>query len=512
MFTKKAFTLTIGNESALLALHQGREVKNKVLIPSITEETKSQLLDIFKRDKSVPIYVLLDNSEQTYTNKTYPLVSAADLKQLINRYIKQEFENNPEVEVVHNHITNANKKIGKWECMYISSIYFEEMTKWINFILHEISNPLVGIYMLPVEAINLVKKIHLADSGEVKGKGKKVDKNTTDSDKVTLLIIQNKVSGVREIVYNNDKIIFTRLTNYDFESENFIVDFEQDIFRTNEYLKRLLPSLKIEDIEIINILPRDILEKIGQIKNSEINFINYTPREVSVKIDYGKSMPKGSQFGDVLIANVFVNSKKVLKTITPKIKTLSIFNNLSKVLLAINSILLVLCFCYLGFIKVEQTANDDEIRNLTQDRISTEKRLTKLKQEVVGDQTDAQVGIDEIIEFGIFEEMVEANEGKALEFFDKFNFLPDKHAMIKNFKFDSQYYLGNENNMFEFTVNGDINNESGNVENLFKIYDNLILETTDNFKGYNIVSSELPKDIDFSKQYHSVPFKITIKK
>ncbi len=154
------------------------------------------------------------------------------------------------------------------------------------------------------------------------------------------------------------KIIFTRIAQYDFNSDNFVVDFEQDIFRTSEYLKRILPNLSIKDIEIINILPSSILEKVQNIKNSEIKFNNYTPADFAILNKCNNLIPKNSQYCDLLIANIFAYSRKILKFDNKKIKKLFYFDIICKAINSVSIAVFVIIFIYLFRIQIEQVANN----------------------------------------------------------------------------------------------------------------------------------------------------------
>ena len=133
LFKKKAFTLTIGNANALLTLYNNKNIETKILVPVLAAEDKVELLKIFEKHKYAPITIILDNSEQTYTNKSYPHIGSSDLKQVVARQIKQEFSLYGSDDIFFNHIIRHNKRKHLWECIYISSTYFEELEKWINF-------------------------------------------------------------------------------------------------------------------------------------------------------------------------------------------------------------------------------------------------------------------------------------------------------------------------------------------------------------------------------------------
>lgn len=541
MFTQNAFTLTIGNEGALLILHSQKTVKSKILIKTLSQNEKFQTLQIFKENSRAPIYILLDNAEQNYVKKVYPPVNILDLQQIIRRYFKQEFpvsKDNDHGDAVYNYLAEKNKKINKWECTFVSSTYFDEMRSWIDFLVQEVPNPIIGIYMLPIETISLVEKLRETkiivtpetattknpeiveksalskDLDNASNNSPAPSRDLTGSEKITLLITQNKVSGFRQIVFNDDKIVFTRLIHYDYDTENFIVNFEQDIFRTNEYLKRTFPNSKLEDMEIVNILPQNILDKVSTIKNREIHFTNYTPAQAAQKIGFEGAIAQNSQYSDILIASVFVNSKKILKSVNNQIRRLTLIRHTITGLSLINLAILFMILLYAFFIQTEQSSNKIIIDNLNSSKKTSEDALQKIKEETIGIQgktaSGQSVNVDEVIEFGKLDETMEANIVDPLELFRKMDFGMKKQMTIKSFSFNSVFIPEQNKTGYTLMINGYVNNESGDVENLFQIYDSIIFKAKEKFEGYKVSSSELPRDIDFSKKYYSVDFQLQI--
>ncbi|MFT6333139.1 MAG: hypothetical protein ACJAW3_001492, partial [Lentimonas sp.] len=59
-------------------------------------------------------------------------------------------------------------------------------------------------------------------------------------------------------------------------------------------------------------------------------------------------------------------------------------------------------------------------------------------------------------------------------------------------------------------IRGDLSDKSGDIEILFRKFDNLNLETRKEFPDFKISYSELARDVDFSKKYYSFPFNLTI--
>ena len=508
-FKKEGFTIIIGNDGSIVSLNKDKSVISKVFLASLTKENKDALIKMFNKRKSAPIYIMIDNSEQNYSNKSYPPLNSFDLKKIIARNEKKEAQIANQTNVLTRHIVNKNKVTNKWDCVHISLPYNKEIEGWVNFLLQDVNNPIAGIYMLPVEAVSLAQKISVTYN--TKNKKSKVKQ----SDKVVILIVQSKVSGIRQVVFSKERIVFTRLIKYDYEDPSFVKNFEQDIFRTGEYLKRILPALGTKDIEIINILPRSILEKIDKLTVDSDQFSNYTPREAAIKIGYKDILPKNSQFTDILLANVFFNSKKSLRFSNKGIRNLSIFGLINQSFVFINSIMLLGLILFILFIRVEQSNNDEKIKNINIEKNTVEEQLQEIKAKAIGNKNNSQdnVNINKIIEFGQFDEALEDNKIEPMSLYNKLDFIARNNATVSKVDFSNSFVLRNKRSSddFELSVEGDINNNSGDVDDLFEIYDKLMLDAKNSFEGFTIESSELPQNIDFSKKYYSVPFSLKIK-
>ncbi len=86
MFSEKNIVVTIGNIGSVIAVHEGNNIKNKIFLDELNDDSQKHLIkEVFAKNKSAPIYILLDTVDQSYKRKTYPLVRKADLNQIIKR-------------------------------------------------------------------------------------------------------------------------------------------------------------------------------------------------------------------------------------------------------------------------------------------------------------------------------------------------------------------------------------------------------------------------------------------
>jgi len=509
MFDKRKFTISIGEYGIIIALHNGSNVQNKILVVDLNEENRVRLEDLFNKNKSAPIYILIDTANQSYNRKSYPPVSASDFHKIVKRHLSKEFDYNE--KSFQNYYGYKDKSQNKWECIFVSAPRSAEIEKWIEFLIG-LHNELIGIYMLPIETINLATSIF---------DFVKVDrKNIVNKNSALSLIVQNKVSGIRQIVFSNNVIVFTRVVSYDFDDKNFADTFEQDIFRANEYLKMILPNLKTQDIAVINVLSDKIIEKIKHFTNRDINFINYQPFQIASKISITNAITKNNNgFSDILIANLFANNpKKTLKFPNPNITLLSRLNLIIKSIKVLNYIIIVgMVFVFANIIlqgykyrsrtikfKLEENVLKNRIQEISSDALDFDgKSNNKSENDILASR---------IIDFGKIYEHLSNSDADISHVFNQLGFIKKYGGSVTSFGYQIPNYNPTSISFTAgiFSIALDLSDSGGDIEVLFKKFDNLTLDTKNKFPGYNIKYSEAPKNIDFGKKYYAIPFDLTI--
>lgn len=503
MFSETNIVVTIGNYGAVVAFHGRTNIENKVFLDELNDETKLQLKTIFEKDKSAFIYVLLDTVDQSYKKKVYPLIRKTDLV----RIVKRDMTSDGDKESLKNYIILNSGKTGekqkehsKRECLFVSSSNSEVINKWLEFLL-DMPNRLFGIYMLPVETYSLFKLLKNDILAQSKIHNKK--------NNLYCLVMQNKVSGIRQVVLSDQGIIFTRVVNYNFDQADFLEKYEQDIYSTFEYLKRLFPDLLMADLDIINIFPKEILELIKHVENVELNFIGYTPYEVASKTGNEKVVPENSNFCDLLISRIFSKEKKILKFTIPKIAILERFFLTLKISYFANLALSVLiCATIVAAIfsenSIRQSIDDVEIQ-----KFSALETLLKIKR------TDLVEGADvsQITDFGKMEEALGSIGANFNDYYINLKFLKNFDVKLNSFVylatgFNAKAPSNNVN--YQINFGGTILNKSGDIEDLFKEFDALASEVKKNLSNNQVKYSELPRDINFNQKYYSFPIDFTL--
>ena len=516
--SKKSFVVTIGNYGAVVALHDGNEIKSKIFLDDLTEEAKIDLKTLFTKNSFIPVAVILDTIDQSYKKKTYPLIKKSDLEHIVKRDLSSDGDN----ESFKGYIITDNKKKSakkngqiiapatRRECLFVSTSNSEIVANWVNFLL-EMPNHLVGVYMLPIESFKLFELMKKDIQANSKAKN-------FGPENIYFLIIQNKVSGVRQIIFSDQGIIFTRSVNYDFTAKDFLEKYEQDIYSTFEYLKRLLPDIRISEIDIVNIFSSEVLAQINTISSSELNFINYTPYQAAVKSGYKKLLPENANYCDLLISKIFTNGKKILKFTTPKILVLEKFftalkiSNYANIALSF-ALLIGIIVVFLFNNKSSELLSVAESARLSAMREFSSIKLPNPAESGLTENGNA-VDIERVIDFGKIDELMTAVGTDLTKFYTNLRFLKNNDVKLFSFLYSLQSfdYKNPAAARYLVTFKGDLANKSGDIDDLFKGFDSLAAKTKKNFPKENVRYQEIPRNIDFVQKYYTFPVEFTVSK
>ena len=522
MFSKTAIVVLIGNNGTLLSKHNENNIETE-FIENFSEETKSKIEEFFKSAKNHNIYILLDTIDQTYKKKTYPAMRKYDL----DRIAKRDLSSDGDKEGLKNYIILKGKKPSnkktilkkvesgnKTDCLFITSSKSENINNWLNYI-YELPNRLIGIYMLPVESFSLFKK--LANHNSI-NKSKEVIKIKEEN--IFCLVIQTKTGGARQIVFSNSSIVFTRVVNYNFEESGFAEKYSQDIYSTFEYLKRLYIDLTLQEFEVINIFPENAGEIILKTKNIELNIINYTVSDVAniIKLNSFKS---DNNFVDEIICSTFINSNKILKFINQKIKNSETFYFVKISSYFINFLLFISLFLVASLVFITNKNITEKIDKAQDLKVLTLNQFAKVKKNSMQgnyQESGREISFERIGDFGRVEQGLGTLYHDFIKTYSKLKFTKDFNIKFNFIGYDlidfNSRSSSNSNSLKQLKLIGKIENKSGDIENLFTEFDNLLVEMRKNLPDYEIKYNELPRNIDFNQKYFSFPveFRILSKK
>lgn len=511
-----SFVITVGNLGSVVALHGPGEIKQKIFLDSLTEDAKKELLQLFTSHKATPVYILLDTIDQGYRKKTYPFIRKSDVTKLMTRDLSAIVEANS----IGNFLILDNKKNKipasltdkkKWEALFISAAITKELSVWMEFLLDSVLNRVVGIYMLPAETLSLFRSL----KNSIKTSSKIKSQKRHD---LCCMLLQNKVSGTRQMVFSEDEIIFTRIINYDFNDPDFLEKYEKDIYSTLEYLKRPFPDLNIKDLDIVNIFPEEILGKISKINNIDFNLINYTPYQAASEAGFGNSIPQNSSYSDLLISKSFsLAKKKVLKFTTPKISTLEKLFWIARSTYFLNLLLMMfITFFCMSTIFIYNKLEDQKLVVKIESE-AAKQSLARIKNTVLDGEifTDSSetIDLDKILDIGKTHEVLDSLGTDIFDIYFKLGFIKQHGVKLKSFNYNLSNFTPKapaKNAIYRATISGEIANKNGDIENLFTEFDGLTVEMKKTFDKKNIKYTELPRSIDFTKKYYTFPIDFTI--
>jgi len=157
--------------------------------------------------------------------------------------------------------------------------------------------------------------------------------------------------------------------------------------------------------------------------------------------------------------------------------------------------------------------SDKQMMEVMKKKDISEKMFKKVKSSAFDDDDSGSLPIDEVMDFGRINDALGKGGIDIFDVYKKLKLSAASGAVIKSFIYGISGY--NPKNPAtipppKFNINGAINTPSGDVEDLFKQYDGLLLATKNAFPNYNVTYSELPKDIDFSKKYYNFSYDLTI--
>lgn len=507
---RENFVITIGDFGSIVILHSGNKIKKSIYIKNLEDENELTDLKTIFKENNAPIAILLDNLDQTYKKKTYPLVGLTSLRNIA----KREMGSDADTTSFKNYIPYVPKRSSAEkhsECLFISASRSELIDKWIEFVMN-LPNRVTGIYVLPVESSQLLnlltRKNALTGNTIVTKKGQTL----------SCLILKTKVGGIRQLVFCNNSIVFTRIVNYDFNDHDCLERYEQDLYSTFEYLKRSFPNIKITDLNFYNIFEQSILDKLNAIENKELRFTNYTPRQAGKKCGFNNMIASEEEYCDILISKIFFNKKKILKFTTKQIQRFEQLFFLIWGSYALNGLVILAIFFSLVSIGLysSQTTYVMERSKRSRDLAETELKNTQVfeEQENISARNYGAPNVERIIDFGqVDEKLNQDNEPDFLEFYSQLSFLKKYNSKLSSFRFfvDKFDYKKPTNKLdYLISIEGSMHNQSGDIDDLFKNFDNLSSAAVSTFKNYKVGYEEIPRTINFTKKYYEYPVNFTI--
>ena len=268
---------------------------------------------------------------------------------------------------------------------------------------------------------------------------------------------------------------------------------------------------------ITNILRAESLEKIKKINNLELKISNYTPYEAATLVGYKDIFPQDEEFFDLLISKSLSKEKKILKFTTPQINTLEKFFLILVSSYALNGIAVISIITFLIAITMFSIKTRSIIKSAESSKKIAEENLVNTKslasKENIEDESKASADVIKIIDYGKIDESLSTVGVDYNKLYVNLKFLKNYNTILTDFTYSlSNFDQKNPTPYTKYTLSlkGDLDNKTGDIDDLFKNFDNLINFTKNSFTAYIVSSNEIPRTIDFTKRYYTYPIELKL--
>lgn len=303
------YVLFIGDEGAILTYIEGSVVKSRQFVPDAGAQSLRELKQAFAKNEDAPLFLVIDNMDQSYMQQTLPPVSALSISKLVKRRLDRDFADSN----IKGAVPLGREKKGRkdWNYLMVAVEESPQLTTWLEFI-EQLPNYFKGIYLVAVESEYLVQ--HIEQSIKLP--------EAEDEAEWKFLVSHNKVGGFRQVILRNGKMVFTRLAQPIGESSTEMVagNIEQEMLSTIEYMKRLSYTPQ-DGLDVYIIASEGIRDAIDINKFPSATVRVYTPYELAQYLGIEGATQPTDQFGDVILAAAIGCSRKhVLPLSTPTSK------------------------------------------------------------------------------------------------------------------------------------------------------------------------------------------------
>ncbi len=370
------FALILGDEGAILIYMIGKAVQSRNFISHANEEGLKEFEAILSRDSKAPIYLIVDSMDQSFVQQSLPPISPLGVKKLIKRRLDRDLAS----DMVKGYVLLERDMSGRrdWNFLMVSLENSPHLHVWYDFI-ERVDNRLQGIYLLSVEAENIIKNID-----RVINPPKKDKKSKAEIPRWKFFVTHNKVGGFRQVILKDGRIIFTRLTQPVGELTTDVIagNIEQEMASTVEYMKRLSFSPS-QGLEIYIIASVDINNALDLSKIPSVKIHKFTPFEVAGFFGITGAAQQSDQFGDVVMS-AFIACTRVHRLVLflPKAVKINQIYNLMRYQRTFVGLCVLGMLIYGGMLAIGLMQKYTEIENLKQKKAIQQRKLDEINADV----------------------------------------------------------------------------------------------------------------------------------
>jgi hypothetical protein len=382
------FVLFLGDEGAILVHLKGREVISRQFVPDASQQNLDELLLTLKKDPKAPVLMVIDSMDQSYVQQTLPPVSSLSVGKLIKRRLDRDFAANDIKGALILGRENTQRK--DWSFMMIAQERSPQLDIWLDFV-RELPHRFLGIRLVAVEVEKITKVIHRARHP-----------STAKVPEWTFFLSHHKVSGFRQVILRNGRIVFTRLAQplADANPEVMAGNIEQEVLSTIEYMKRLAFNPQA-GLEIISVTSQAIRESIDYKKFNTDTVSGFTPFELAQQFGIIGATQTTDQFGDVVMAALIgAGTQHALPLSVPQFRKIDQCYQLIAMQRYAAALLTLGLIGFIGNTAYEIYTVDNKIVELEREKESNQRTLGALKEEIKRTNLDVERSTDLIDLYG----------------------------------------------------------------------------------------------------------------
>lgn len=295
-------------------------VYKRIFCKTVQEEDVVELLEILQKDKTIKLNIYLDHQFQEYNQGNIPGVNILSANQIAQK--KANANSKGDSYQISHEIYRTPTGRRDWVYLFVDFDFQGKVNMWLDF-LRQYNNYISGIYALPLESYELIKKIKYYKKSKNKHHSNFSFLKRENKLRWDLLITSNKSGGLRIIGFFNQNPVFSRLITQFSKAENFDAEAEivmQEITNSLEYLRRLNYSVhSIAESRIYMVLSQQVKARCDvstlETKNVEI----YSPYDLLSMLRLPRNLVKEKdRFCDPIL--IYIANQKKLKytNIIPK--------------------------------------------------------------------------------------------------------------------------------------------------------------------------------------------------
>lgn len=520
----RSFILTIGDDGGILIYMEGKKVLRRMFSASPALDDVKHFDSLLRTDPQAPISILIDTMDQTYVHQTLPPVSPLSINKLIQRRLDRDFSASDIKGAIALGRSSEGRK--EWNYLFISVANISPISDWIAFAIDH-PNPFRGVFLLPVEAEHLLRKLlKVTPSGTVAKKplitvSKPKETPTEGPDAPSrwqIIVSHHKVGGFRQIVFRDNKLMFTRLSQPVGEALAEVIagNIEQELVSTTEYLKRLAfnPASGLD----VTVIVASEIRKHLTLDNSNFRRVNIrTPHEVAELLGLSKATEESDHFGDVIFAAYFgMAPTPRLRFTTPHIDQILQLHVVQKALKSALMIGVPLLMALIGW-------QVWEVFSLTRDIGYAQEKLTASQQRLSDLQTQKAAlpgDFEQIMDTVAVYEFFTKQPHNPLTTVGEFSKLLNDDTLVQKLDWSvTSNYPGSRRPMIataqpveaNFTV--EFLNNDGSVDAFLARTDQFYKAVSEAFKDYKVTFASIPgitnreksMEVDFNKKTDLTP-------